>query len=48
MMKPVIDCTLDALITGLSDWISIYIDTRNPNDHSEAFEHALHVEQRQK
>ena len=38
MMKPVIDCALDAFIRGLPDDISIFVDTRNPKDLSEAFE----------
>ena len=46
MMKPVIDCALDAFIRGLLDDISIFMDTRNPRDLSEAFEHALHAEER--
>ena len=48
MMKPVIDCALDAFIRGLPDDISIFVDTRNPKDLSEAFDHALHPEERQK
>ena len=42
MMKPVIDCALDAFIRG----ISIFDDTRNPKNLSESFEHALHAEER--
>ena len=48
MMKPVIDCALDAFIRGLPDYISIFVDTRNPRDLSEAFEHSLHAEERQR
>ena len=48
MMKPVVDCALDAFIRGLPDDISIFVDTRNPKDLSEAFEHALHAEERHK
>ena len=44
MMKPVVDCALDVFIRGLPDDISIFVDTRNPKDLSEAFEHALHAE----
>ena len=47
IMKPVIDCALDAFIRGLPDDISIFVDTRNPKDLSKAFEHALHAEERQ-
>ena len=47
MMKPVIDCALDAFIRGLPDDISIFVDTRNPKDLNQAFEHALHAEERQ-
>ena len=47
MIKPVIDCALDPFIRGLPDDISIFVDTRNPKDLSEAFEHALHAEERQ-
>ena len=45
VMKPVIDCALDAFIRDLPDDISIFVDTRNPKDLSEAFEHALHAEE---
>ena len=45
MMKPVNECALDAFIRGLSDDISIFVDTRNPKNLSEAFEHALHAEE---
>ena len=47
MMKPVIDCASDAFIRCLPDDISIFVDTRNPKDLSEAFEHALHAEEQQ-
>ena len=47
MMKPVIDCALDAFIGGLPGDISIFVETRNPEDLSEAFEHAMHAEKRQ-
>ena len=48
MMKPVVDCALDALIRGLLDDIYIFVDTRNPKDLSVAFEHALHAGERHK
>ena len=48
MMKPVIDCALDAFIRGFPDDISIFVDTRNPRDLIEAFKHALHAEERQR
>ena len=47
IMKPVIDCALDACFRGLPDDISIFVDIRNPKDLSEAFEHALHAKVRQ-
>ena len=46
MMKPVVDCALDAFIKGLPDEISTFVDTINPKDLSEALEHALHIEER--
>ena len=46
MMKPVIDCALDAFIRGLPDDMSIFVDTGNPKDLSEALEYALHIEER--
>ena len=46
MMKPVIDCALDAFIRGLPEDMSIFVDTRNPKDLSEALEYALHIEER--
>ena len=48
MMKPVVDSALDAFIRGLPDDISIFVDTRNPKDLSDAFEHALDEEERHK
>ena len=48
MMKPVIDCALDAFIRGLPDDISIFVHTRTPRDLSETFEHALHAEESQR
>ena len=47
MMKPVIDCALDAFIRGLPDDISIFVDTCNPKDLSEAFEHAQNADEPQ-
>ena len=46
MLKPVLDCALDAFIRGLPDDMSIFVDTRNPRDLSEAMEYALHIEER--
>ena len=46
MMKPVVDCALDAFIKGLPDEMSTFADTRNPKDLSEALEHALYIEER--
>ena len=46
MMKPVMDCALDAFIRGLPDDMSIFVDTRNPKDLDEALEYALHIEER--
>ena len=46
MMKPMVDCALDAFIKGLPDEMSTFVDTRNPKDLSEALEHALHIEER--
>ena len=46
MMKPVVDCALDAFIRGLPDEMSTFVDTRNPRDLGEALEHALHIEER--
>ena len=48
MLKPVVDCALDAFIRGLPDDISIFVDSRNPKNLSEAFELALHAEERHK
>ena len=48
MMKPVVDCALDAFIRGLSDDISIFVDTRNFKNLSKAFKHALNAEERHK
>ena len=47
-MKLVVDCALHAPIRGLPDDISIFVDTWNTKDLSEAFEHALHAEERRK
>ena len=46
MMKPVMDCALNAFFRGLPDDMSIFVDTRNPKDLSEALEYALHIEER--
>ena len=46
MLKPVLDCALDAFIRGLPDDMSIFVDTRNPRDLSEVMEYALHIEER--
>ena len=46
MLKPVLDCALDGFIRGLPDDMSIFVDTRNPRDLSEAMEYALHIEER--
>ena len=45
MMKPVVNCALDAFIKGLPDEISTFVHTRNPKDLSEALEHAAHIEE---
>ena len=37
MMKEVIDCALDAFIRSNPNEISIFLDTNNPRDLSEAF-----------
>ena len=41
MMKPVVDCALDAFIKGLPDEMSMFVNTRNPKDLSDA----LHIEE---
>ena len=46
MLKPVLDCALDAFIRGLPDDMSIFVNTRNPRDVSDAMEYALHIEER--
>ena len=43
-----IDCALDAFIRSVPDDISIFVDTNNPRDLSEEFQHALHAEEGQK
>ena len=48
MMKPVVDCALDAFIRGHPDDVSIFVNTLNPRDLGEALEHALHAEERQR
>lgn len=48
MIKPIIDCALEAFIRGLPEEMSIFVDTRNPRNLSEAFEHALRAEERQR
>ncbi|XP_051161523.1 uncharacterized protein LOC127281712 [Leptopilina boulardi] len=48
MMKPIIDCALEAFIRGLPEEMSIFVDTRNPANLEEAFEHALRAEERHK
>ena len=47
-MKPVTDCALDAFIPGLPDEMLTFVDTRNPRPLDEAYEYALHVEERQR
>ena len=36
MMKPVVDCALDAFIKSLPDEMSTFVDTRNPKNLGEA------------
>lgn len=48
MMWPIIDCALEAFIRGLPEEMSTFVDTRNPTNLEEAFEHALRAEERHK
>ena len=48
MMKLVVNCALDAFIKGLPDEMSALVDTRNPKSLSEALEHVLHIDEKQK
>ena len=48
MMKPVVDCALNAFIEGLPGEVSTFADTRNLKDLSEALKHALHIQERLK
>ena len=48
MIKSVIVCAHDAFIRDLPDEMSTFVDTRNPKTIHEAFDHALHAEERQK
>ncbi|XP_043461938.1 uncharacterized protein LOC122498320 [Leptopilina heterotoma] len=47
MMRPIIECALEAFMRGLPEEMSIFVDTRNPANLEEAFDHALRAEERQ-
>ena len=46
ILRPIIECALDAFIRGLPDEISTFVDIRSPADGSEALEYALQAEER--
>ena len=45
MMKPVIDCALDATIKCLQDEMSTFVDSRNPKNLCNAHDHTLYTEE---
>ena len=46
MMKPVVDCAVDAFIKGFPGEMSTFVNTRHPKDLGEALKHALNIEER--
>lgn len=46
IMQPIVENAFRAFVRGLPDEMSTFVDTRNPGNLQEAFEHALYAEER--